>query len=67
MKYLVLEIQKASDGQVATLINSYDSLEIAEQAYFTTLASACASSVFVHTVMLISDEGFCVEQRSFRH
>ena len=46
MKYLVLEIQTAADGKVATIITAKDELNEAMSAYYMILAAAAVSLYF---------------------
>lgn len=40
--FIVIEIQKMSDTQIATLVDSYEDLNQAENKYHTILAAAAA-------------------------
>ena len=66
MKYLILEIQKNGDS-VATLINKYNTFEVAQSAYYTILAAAVISAVETHSVVLMTDEGSVVSKETFIH
>ena len=58
MKYLVIEIQKFSDGTVAVPpIATYDSYFEALSRYHTLLAAAAISDVPVHTCVLLNEVG----------
>jgi hypothetical protein len=58
MKYLVIEIQKNSDGTVAVPpIASYDSFFDALSRYHTILAAAAISDVPVHTALILNEVG----------
>ena len=58
MKYLVIEIQKFSDGTVAVPpIATYDSYFEALSRYHTILAAAAISDVPVHTCVLLNEVG----------
>ena len=53
--YAVLEQQKNKNGQLAHLINSYETLNQAYQKYHTILASAAISNLPTHAALIISD------------
>ena len=68
MKYIVIEIQKASDGSIAVPpIGSYDSFFDAMSAYHTILASAATSQVPVHTALVLNEVGQEIRLDSFNH
>ena len=58
MKYLVIEIQKFSDGTVAVPpIATFDSFFEALSRYHTILAAAAISDVPVHSCVLLNEVG----------
>lgn len=65
--YLVFEIQKFSDTQVAvtTPIFSTDNLNQAESEFHRVCSFAAVSNLQKHTVILVSDEGFIHKIESF--
>lgn len=66
MKYIVLEIQKFSDGTVATPpIASYDSFFEALSKYHTVLAAAAISQVPVHTCVVLNEVGQVIAMDSY--
>lgn len=65
--YVVLEIQTNTTGQVGTLVNAYESQNVAYQKYHTVLAAAAVSALPVHTAVLLSDDGFTIARESFSH
>lgn len=66
MKYLVIEIQKFSDGTVAVPpIASYDSFFEALSRYHTILASAAISDVPVHTCVVLNEVGQEIRMDSY--
>lgn len=58
VQYVVVEMQ---NGVVANRSWAYDTKEDAEVKYYQVLAEAVKSPVEVHTVMLMTDEGFLLE------
>ena len=67
MSYVVLEIQKYTNGQIGTLVNTYETLNQAYQKYHTILAAAAVSDLPTHAAVIISDEGQVVNFDSFRN
>ena len=66
MKYVVIEIQTTGDN-VATIVNQYDTLPLAESAYHQVLAAAAISSVEWHGAMLMNSQGSVYRNDMFTH
>ena len=66
-KYLVIEIQKTSEGVVSNIVTAYDDKKLAESAYYTILASAAVSELPLHTAMIIDDEGSVYQTRCYKN
>ena len=66
-KYVVLEIQCNSDDTVGTLINSYDTQEAAESAYYTILAGAVISQLPKHSAVIMTDSGEVIMNKCYHH
>lgn len=67
MRYIVIEMQKNAEGQVANLVTAHDSLAEAESKFYTILASAAINSVPVHSAIIVSEEGFPVKHQCYKH
>ena len=65
-KYLVTEIQR-TEVAVSNPTYAYDDRNNAEAKYHALLAGAAVSKVPVHSVMLFTDEGFCLESKCYKH
>lgn len=65
--YIVLEIQKQSDTQVATLTDSYAELSQAEQKYHTVLSYAAVSELPIHSAVLMDDSGYTLKNETYIH
>lgn len=63
--YIVMEIQKNSEGQVATLVNTYESHAQAEQKYHTVLAAAAVSGLPGHAAVMMLDDGYCLKRECY--
>lgn len=67
MKYIVIELQTDAAGNVANIVNQYDSLSAAESAYYSILSAAAISSVPIHSAVVLDSEGMPVYFHSFKH
>lgn len=65
--YIVIELQKNEEGVVSNLVTSHNSLAEAESKYFTILASACISTIPMHSAALLSEEGFLIRNQCYKH
>ena len=65
--YIVIELQKNTEGQVANIVTSHDTLAEAESKYFSVLASAAISTVPVHSAIIVSEDGEPVRHMSYNH
>ena len=64
MKYIVIELQ---NGVIGGNTWAYDTREDAEVKLYQVLAEVVKSPVEVHTVMLVTDEGFVIDCRCYKH
>ena len=67
MKYIVVELQKNTDGTVANLVTSHETLAEAESKFYSILASAAINTIPVHSAVIISEEGFPVNHQCYKH
>ena len=63
--YIVMEIQKSSTA--STIVNTYDTLNEAENKYHTILAYAAISNVPKHSAVLLTEEGDYIKHECFEH
>lgn len=63
-KYIVVEMQ---NGVVGSNAWTYDTREDAEVKEYQVLSEVVKSPVAVHTVMLVTDEGFVIETKCYKH
>ncbi len=52
-----MEIQTNASGEVATLINQYETLNNAESKFHQILAAASVSDIPIHTAVLMDERG----------
>lgn len=65
--YIVIEMQKNTDGHVTTLVTEHATLAEAESKYHSVLAYAAVSVLPCHSAAILSDEGFCVDSKCYKH
>ena len=63
-KYVVVEMQ---NGVVGNNAWNYDTREDAEVKYYQVLSEVVKSPVAVHTVMLLTDDGFILDTKCYKH
>ena len=63
--YIVMEIQKNSTA--STIVNTYDTLNEAENKYHTILAYAAISNIPKHSAVLLTEEGDYIKHECFEH
>ena len=63
-KYIVIEMQNGSIGGNNW---SYDSRDDAEVKFYQVLAEVVKSPVEIHTVMLVTGEGFIIDTKCYKH
>ena len=63
--YIVMEIQKSNTA--STIVNTYDTLNEAENKYHTILAYAAISNVPKHSAVLLTEEGDYIKHECFEH
>ena len=67
MKYIVIELQKNSDGSVGNLVYAFNKKAEAESKYYAILSAAAVSSVPVHSAIIIQEDAVPVQYKSFSH
>lgn len=63
-KYVVIEMQ---NGIVGTNAWTYDTREDAEVKFFQVLSEVVKSPIETHSVLLVTDEGFIIDTRCYKH
>ena len=63
-KYIVVEMQ---NGIVGSNAWTYDTREDAEVKEYQVLSEVVKSPVATHTVMLMTDEGFVLDTKCYKH
>ena len=63
-KYIVIEMQNGNVGPNAWV---YVTREDAEVKEYQVLAEVVKSPVATHTVMLMTDEGFVIDTKCYKH
>ena len=65
--YLVVEMQKQSDGTIAQITTTYTDRNTAEQKYHEILSYAAVSTIPIHTAVILSEEGNLIKKECYRH
>ena len=65
--YIVIELQKNAEGVVSNLVTSHNTLAEAESKYHFILAAAAVSEIPVHSAIIVSEEGFAVQNKCYKH
>lgn len=65
--YIVVELQKDTNGHVANLVTEHATLAEAESKYHAVLAAAAVSETPVHSCIIVSEEGFPVANKCYKH
>lgn len=65
--YIVIEIQKNSDGTVGNLVSTYETYTSAESAWHSILSVAATSQVEKHSAVLLSEDGFQLRHECYKH
>lgn len=66
-KYVVIEIQTLSDGQISCLATPYDSQMQAESSYHSVLAAAALSNLPRHAAVLMTSDGSVQASQYYEH
>ena len=65
--YVVIELQKMSDTQIANIVTAHTDRNEAEQKYHQILAAAAVSKVPVHSATMLEDTGYLVKNECYEH
>ena len=65
--FIVIEIQKNTEGVVSNIVTSFENLAEAESKYYSILAAAAISNVPAHSAVIVSEEGFPVKNQCYKH
>jgi predicted regulator of Ras-like GTPase activity (Roadblock/LC7/MglB family) len=65
--YIVIELQKNTEGIISNIVTSHNSLAEAESKYYTILAAAAVGNIPVHSAIIVSEDGFPVKNQCYKH
>ena len=65
--YIIMEIQKDSNGNVTYIVNKNATRNGAESVYHQILAAAAISNVYQHTAVLLTDTGIEIMHQCYVH
>ena len=67
MKYLVIELQTATDGTVANLVYQFDTRNEAESKYHYILSFAAVSELPYYSAMIVTSFGETIASAYYDH
>ena len=67
MKYIVIELQKLTDGTVTNLVYAYDTKKEAESKYYAILSAASVSKIPTHSAVILQEDAMPIAYKSFVH
>ena len=65
--YVVIELQKMSDTQLANIVTSHSTLQEAESKYHQVLSAAAISHVPLHSCAMLNEDAYLVKAESYSH
>lgn len=65
--YIVIELQKNTEGQVANIVTEHANLAEAESKYHAILSVAAVSEIPVHSAIIVSEEGVPMLWKCYKH
>ena len=67
MKYILVEVQTNADGTVGNIVTAYDDRDTAESNWHLKMSYAKVSTLPVHSVVLITNEGHMLLNGTHKH
>lgn len=64
--FVVIELQKSANGQVANIVTAHETEAEAQSKYHAVLSAAAVSGLPAHSAVLVTEEGFPLEYRCFK-
>lgn len=65
--YIIIEIQKAADGTISTLVTQKNTRNEADSVYYQTLAAAALSGLPSHAAVLMTASGEALLYGCYTH
>lgn len=65
--FVVIEIQKTTDGSISNLVWAFADRDEAFSKYHAVLSAAAISSLPVHSCAVLFENGEQIAQQSFKH
>lgn len=65
--YIVIEIQKNAEGQVATLVSTFTNQNEAESKYHEILKYAAVSTLPKHSAVILGEDGYELMYNCYIH
>ena len=65
--YIVTEMQTSADGVTGIINTTYSDYDTACNKFYTIMATAATSTVFMHVGMLVRSDGAILKNEQFNH
>ena len=65
--FIVLEVQTNADGTIGIIPTAFDNEAQTQNKYHTVLAYAAVSDLPKHTAFILTDDGYVIESRCYKH
>lgn len=65
--YIVVELQKNAEGQVANIVTSHNTQAEAESKFYSIMAYAAVGEIPVHSATILREDGFPVMYKHYTH
>lgn len=65
--FIVIEIQKNADNTFGSIVTEHATENEAASKYHSILASAAVSNIPVHSAIMVSEEGFPIANKCYKH
>lgn len=67
MKYIVVELQKNAEGVISYLFSEHNTKEEAESKFYSIMSYAAVGEIPVHSATILTEEGFPVMYKHYKH
>jgi uncharacterized protein YycO len=67
MKYIVIELQKNAEGHISHIMTEHETKEEAESKFYSIMAYAAVGDIPVHSATILTEEGFPLMYKHYKH
>lgn len=65
--YLVIELQKNSEGTLSNLVTTHETLQEADSKFHQVLSYAAVSAISLHSATILSERGKMIRNECYEH